>query len=71
MLSRKEQLIDVVNQWEIVGVKMFTQFGGVNVHTIFSVMQTIELRVGMSCEGCVGAVKRVLSKMEGSLTFFY
>ncbi|XP_003563850.1 copper transport protein ATX1 [Brachypodium distachyon] len=31
--------------------------------------QTIELRVGMSCEGCVGAVKRVLSKMEGVESF--
>ena len=38
---------------EIVGIK------------IYSVMQTVELRVGMSCEGCVGAVKRVLGKMEG------
>ncbi|CAO2178568.1 unnamed protein product [Urochloa humidicola] len=27
--------------------------------------QTVVLRVGMSCEGCVGAVKRVLGKMEG------
>ncbi|KAK9127699.1 hypothetical protein Syun_016496 [Stephania yunnanensis] len=27
--------------------------------------QTVVLKVGMSCEGCVGAVKRVLSKMEG------
>ncbi|KAL6662193.1 hypothetical protein ACP70R_000052 [Stipagrostis hirtigluma subsp. patula] len=26
--------------------------------------QTVILRVGMSCEGCVGAVKRVLGKME-------
>eukprot|EP01018_Ginkgo_biloba_P016128 Gb_14860 [translate_table: standard] len=29
------------------------------------VMQTVVLKVGMSCEGCVGAVKRVLNKMEG------
>jgi copper chaperone len=28
-------------------------------------MQTVELKVGMSCQGCVGAVKRVLGKMEG------
>ncbi|KAK9126449.1 hypothetical protein Scep_015295 [Stephania cephalantha] len=28
-------------------------------------MNTVVLKVGMSCEGCVGAVKRVLSKMEG------
>lgn len=27
--------------------------------------QTVELKVGMSCQGCVGAVKRVLGKMEG------
>ncbi|RWW62449.1 hypothetical protein BHE74_00030414 [Ensete ventricosum] len=24
----------------------------------------------MSCQGCVGAVKRVLTKMEGCLMFF-
>lgn len=29
-------------------------------------MQTVVLRVGMTCEGCVGAVKRVLGKMQGS-----
>ncbi|XP_018851782.1 copper transport protein ATX1-like [Juglans regia] len=27
--------------------------------------QTVVLKVAMSCEGCVGAVKRVLGKMEG------
>ncbi|KAK1300687.1 hypothetical protein QJS10_CPB13g01636 [Acorus calamus] len=27
--------------------------------------KTVVLKVGMSCEGCVGAVKRVLNKMEG------
>ncbi|CAN6452431.1 unnamed protein product [Victoria cruziana] len=27
--------------------------------------QTVVLKVGMSCEGCVGAVKRVLNKMQG------
>ncbi|XP_038712366.1 copper transport protein ATX1-like [Tripterygium wilfordii] len=27
--------------------------------------QTVELKVAMSCEGCVGAVKRVLGKLEG------
>ncbi|KAF9594993.1 hypothetical protein IFM89_035766 [Coptis chinensis] len=27
--------------------------------------QTVVLKVGMSCQGCVGAVKRVLNKMEG------
>ncbi|KAK6929107.1 Heavy metal-associated domain, HMA [Dillenia turbinata] len=26
---------------------------------------TVVLKVGMSCQGCVGAVKRVLGKMEG------
>ncbi|PPS03652.1 hypothetical protein GOBAR_AA17010 [Gossypium barbadense] len=30
--------------------------------------QTVVLKVGMSCEGCVGAVKRVLGKMEGHLS---
>ncbi|TYH87988.1 hypothetical protein ES332_D01G156200v1 [Gossypium tomentosum] len=30
--------------------------------------QTVVLKVGMSCEGCVGAVKRVLGKMEGFLS---
>jgi copper chaperone len=32
-------------------------------------MQTVELKVGMSCQGCVGAVKRVLGKMEGCYSF--
>ncbi|KAI3470599.1 hypothetical protein Pfo_027262 [Paulownia fortunei] len=27
--------------------------------------QTVELKVGMSCQGCVGAVRRVLGKTEG------
>ncbi|KAE8702120.1 Copper transport protein ATX1 [Hibiscus syriacus] len=31
--------------------------------------QTVVLKVGMSCEGCVGAVKRVLGKMQGVETF--
>ncbi|XP_051200212.1 copper transport protein ATX1 [Lolium perenne] len=31
--------------------------------------QTVELKVGMSCQGCVGAVKRVLGKMEGVESF--
>ncbi|PAL76103.1 hypothetical protein CEJ83_20005, partial [Acinetobacter baumannii] len=31
--------------------------------------QTVVLKVGMSCEGCVGAVKRVLGKMDGVETF--
>ncbi|PIA58936.1 hypothetical protein AQUCO_00400059v1 [Aquilegia coerulea] len=30
---------------------------------------TVVLKVGMSCEGCVGAVKRVLTKMEGVDSF--
>ncbi|MBA0814137.1 hypothetical protein Gohar_019984 [Gossypium harknessii] len=29
------------------------------------VVNTVVLKVGMSCQGCVGAVKRVLGKMEG------
>jgi len=31
--------------------------------------ETVVLKVGMSCEGCVGAVKRVLNKMEGVETY--
>ncbi|XP_028780724.1 copper transport protein CCH [Neltuma alba] len=27
--------------------------------------QTVALKVGMSCQGCAGAVRRVLDKMEG------
>ncbi|XVE68633.1 hypothetical protein DITRI_Ditri09bG0084500 [Diplodiscus trichospermus] len=27
--------------------------------------QTVVLKVAMSCQGCVGAVQRVLGKMEG------
>ncbi|KAH6766906.1 anti-oxidant 1-like protein [Perilla frutescens var. hirtella] len=31
--------------------------------------QTVELKVGMSCQGCVGAVKRVLGKLDGVESF--
>ncbi|WVZ75176.1 hypothetical protein U9M48_023258 [Paspalum notatum var. saurae] len=31
--------------------------------------ETVVLKVAMSCEGCAGAVRRVLSKMEGVETF--
>ncbi|MQL76813.1 hypothetical protein Taro_009213 [Colocasia esculenta] len=31
--------------------------------------ETVVLKVGMSCEGCVGAVKRVLGKMQGVESF--
>ncbi|XP_019181758.1 PREDICTED: copper transport protein ATX1-like [Ipomoea nil] len=31
--------------------------------------QTVVLKVGMSCQGCVGAVNRVLGKMEGVESF--
>ncbi|XP_078433781.1 copper transport protein ATX1-like [Wolffia australiana] len=31
--------------------------------------ETVVLRVKMSCQGCVGAVKRVLEKMEGVESF--
>lgn len=31
--------------------------------------ETVVLKVAMSCEGCAGAVRRVLSKMEGIETF--
>ncbi|KAK4489667.1 hypothetical protein RD792_005481 [Penstemon davidsonii] len=33
------------------------------------IFQIVELKVGMSCQGCVGAVKRVLGKMEGVESF--
>ncbi|KAJ1685776.1 hypothetical protein LUZ63_017166 [Rhynchospora breviuscula] len=31
--------------------------------------ETVVLKVGMTCEGCVGAVKRVLGKMQGVESF--
>ncbi|KAG9139051.1 hypothetical protein Leryth_027377 [Lithospermum erythrorhizon] len=31
--------------------------------------ETVVLKVGMSCQGCVGAVKRVLGKMDGVESF--
>ncbi|MQL05621.1 heavy-metal-associated domain-containing protein [Escherichia coli] len=31
--------------------------------------QTVVLKVGMSCQGCVGAVNRVLGKLEGVESF--
>ncbi|KAG9139717.1 hypothetical protein Leryth_016661 [Lithospermum erythrorhizon] len=31
--------------------------------------ETVVLKVGMSCQGCVGAVQRVLGKMEGVESF--
>ncbi|CAN6244537.1 unnamed protein product [Urochloa humidicola] len=31
--------------------------------------ETVVLKVAMSCEGCAGAVRRLLSKMEGVETF--
>ncbi|KAJ6790551.1 copper transport protein ATX1-like isoform X1 [Iris pallida] len=31
--------------------------------------ETVVLKVAMSCQGCVGAVNRVLTKMEGVETF--
>ncbi|XP_047316197.1 copper transport protein ATX1-like [Impatiens glandulifera] len=31
--------------------------------------ETVVLKVAMSCEGCSGAVKRVLGKMEGVESF--
>ncbi|TXG49346.1 hypothetical protein EZV62_025221 [Acer yangbiense] len=33
--------------------------------TLIAMLETVVLKVGMSCQGCVGAVKRVLGKMEG------
>lgn len=35
----------------------------------FVLLQTVVLKVSMSCEGCAGAVRRVLGKMEGSISF--
>ncbi|KAJ3701684.1 hypothetical protein LUZ61_005389 [Rhynchospora tenuis] len=35
----------------------------------FSMAETVVLKVGMTCEGCVGAVKRVLGKMQGVESF--
>nr|VDD09716.1 unnamed protein product [Brassica oleracea] len=35
----------------------------------YQYMQTVVLKVGMSCQGCVGAVNRVLGKMEGVESF--
>ncbi|WVY99138.1 hypothetical protein V8G54_031289 [Vigna mungo] len=32
-------------------------------------LQTVVLKVGMSCQGCAGAVNRVLGKMEGVESF--
>ncbi|KAI6676615.1 hypothetical protein NL676_037411 [Syzygium grande] len=39
------------------------------LETRFTMSQTVVLKVGMSCEGCSGAVKRVLGKMEGVESF--
>lgn len=36
----------------------------------YQYMQTVVLKVGMSCQGCVGAVNRVLGKMEGIFSKF-
>ncbi|KHN36413.1 hypothetical protein glysoja_048733 [Glycine soja] len=40
---------------------------GVGHVKIFSnyVLLTVVLKVGMSCQGCAGAVNRILGKMEG------
>nr|GMD01905.1 copper transport protein ATX1-like [Ipomoea batatas] len=38
-------------------------------HPFFLRMTTVVLKVGMSCQGCVGAVNRVLGKMEGVESF--
>ncbi|KAH0865145.1 hypothetical protein HID58_082356, partial [Brassica napus] len=41
----------------------------VSFHLIVAMSQTVVLKVGMSCQGCVGAVNRVLGKMEGVESF--
>lgn len=57
-------------QWKTAGFRIFWESeNGIallltsNYNSLS--MQTVVLKVGMSCEGCVGAVKRVLGKMEG------
>jgi hypothetical protein len=46
-------------------VNVFLDFFNLKLYLVL--VQTVVLKVGMSCEGCVGAVKRVLGKMEGLL----
>jgi Heavy-metal-associated domain len=37
-------------------------------HTlVLAVYLQVALKVGMSCQGCVGSVNRVLSKLEGAV----
>lgn len=42
----------------------FTEISVIQSLLLFCVQTTV-LKVGMSCQGCVGAVKRVLGKLEG------
>lgn len=35
------------------------------VNKVVSCLQTVVLKVGMSCKGCVGAVERAIAKMDG------
>lgn len=37
----------------------------VAIHKVDNTMTEVALKVGMSCQGCVGAVDRVLKKMPG------
>ncbi|BAH91730.1 Os02g0530100 [Oryza sativa Japonica Group] len=48
--------------WKTVATSAPTRF--LHVTT-----KTVVLKVGMSCQGCAGAVRRVLTKMEGVETF--
>eukprot|EP00959_Pyramimonas_sp_CCMP1952_P126913 2654365-Pyramimonas_sp.AAC.1 len=32
-------------------------------------LQTVTLKVDMMCEGCAGAVRRILQKIEGKCTY--
>lgn len=50
-----------------VNVFLDLSFIGFILKLYLVLVQTVVLKVGMSCEGCVGAVKRVLGKMEGLL----
>ncbi|XP_077248632.1 copper transport protein ATX1-like [Tasmannia lanceolata] len=42
---------------------------GSSIFVASSMAETVVLKVGMSCEGCAGAVKRALTKMEGVESF--
>ncbi len=49
--------------WDLFPFLVFLYVVNMTVNLVL--LQTVVLKVGMSCQGCVGAVKRVLGKMEG------